>query len=126
MASAKKKSREELIAGGYCPTCSKCTASSAVSSGISGCPLYECRKCGTLLLEVSRYNDYLPHFVDVTEHWEEIWDWYAKRREEISRQISELEMQLAAELPGMLSSILAPSLPFRGLTLVSAKRLNGE
>jgi|SRR5580704_10537900 hypothetical protein len=110
MASARKKSREELIAGGYCPLCSKCVASAAVPSGIKGCPLYECRRCGTLLLEVSQSNNHLlPRFVDVTEKWEEIWDWYSKRRGEIDGQIRELETQLSTEMDGVLSAILKSS-----------------
>jgi hypothetical protein len=111
MAPAKKRTREELIAGGYCPVCSKCTAS--LGGGLRHCgALYGCRRCGTLLLELNyAYDDptfsILPHFVDVTEHWPEIRDWYDKRREEIEAHTSELEMRLLAEVPGVITAMLA-------------------
>jgi hypothetical protein len=100
MSSRKKKSREELVADGYCPNCSKCVGEKV--GGLEGCLLYRCRKCGTLLLEVSYLNNHISHYVDLTDRWHEIWEWYSKRREEVDEQISELEMQLSLEARDVL------------------------
>ncbi len=122
MASAKRKTKEELIAGGYCPLCSKAVASA--DGGFDGCVLYECRRCGTLLLDVTHLSSNFaecadwPMYVDVTKDWEAISDWYYTRSAEIERQTSELQAQLFADIPAMI----APSLPFRGLALVTASR----
>jgi hypothetical protein len=107
MSSATKRTREELIAGGYCPLCGKCTAS--LGDGLKYCgSLYGCRKCGTLFLELGRSeNPEIPHFIDVTNHWNEIQEWYRKRREEMEAAMSELEMELLAEVPGAITTILA-------------------
>jgi hypothetical protein len=95
----KKKSREELIRGGYCPLCSKCTRETA--DGFPGCSLFACRKCGTLLLAVrNRESD---TFVDVTGRWDEISDWYSQRREEFDRVVSDLEEQLSQDVFAILT-----------------------
>jgi hypothetical protein len=96
MASARKKSRQELISRGYCPNCSKFTAQYEV---LQTYVLHECRKCGVLLLDAS--GRYEGPFVEITsQQWGQITDWYDKRR-------GELESQLLAELPGVVMGIVA-------------------
>lgn len=67
---------------------------------------FGCRKCGTILLCLNDFlqnpaagHHSLPYFIEVTEHWPEIKDWYNNRRKEIQNHASELEMQLMAEVP---------------------------
>jgi hypothetical protein len=118
MPAAKKRTRDELIAGGYCPVCSKCTAS--VVGGLLYCgSLYACRKCDTLLLGLVHNNE--EEFFEVTGYWKEIRDWYDARREEIDSQLSQLEMQLLTDVPGAIAAIIGGAkgaAPSKGLTLV--------
>jgi hypothetical protein len=123
---SKKRRREELIAGGYCPVCSKCMGE--VAGGLEGCGLYACQKCGTLLLEMSclssnpeifgRYNG--PTFVDVTGHWQEIRDWYNTRLNEIRTEASRLEIELLAELPGVIEATKGSDSAKKTLVLVKS------
>ena len=121
MASTKKKSREELIAGGYCPLCSKCTRGLYLLGIPNGYMLYECQKCGTLLLQIScglddNDNDYCRYF-DVTENYGEIDAWHERRRREFNEQVGDLEMELRAETRGAIMNILAGRKPDAKITV---------
>jgi hypothetical protein len=85
-----------------------------------------CRKCGTLLLELNNHD--APRFIDVTNHWDEIYEWYSGRRTEIEASIEQLETQLLSEVHGVVEAILAgaktetPTAPrtVKGLTLIKS------
>ncbi len=119
MASATRKTREELIASGYCPNCSKCAA--FLFEMERSATVYQCRRCGTLLLAVYRpddspdprkakdrqqffddggdpilYNEERVIF-DVTGRWDEIRDWFVSRRVETEAKQAELADKFEAE-----------------------------
>jgi Zn ribbon nucleic-acid-binding protein len=119
MASATRKTREELIANGYCPNCSKCAA---FLFNMENCgKVYRCNRCGTHLLEVYRPDDKpdlrepkdrqqffdmggnpIPYneerlVFDVTGHWDEIRDWFFPRRDETNAKQAELADRFKAE-----------------------------
>lgn len=119
MASPKRKTRDELIQTGFCPSCSKYVAFlfKMESSGT----MFHCRKCGTLLLEVYRPEDRpdlrppaerqqffdnggnpIPYqeermVFDVTGRWDEIRDWFVPRRDDIDVKQAELADKYKAE-----------------------------
>lgn len=85
--------------------------------------LYGCRGCGTLLLGlIHQETPEIPHFVDVTNRWDEIQEWYNRRRDEMNLLISELEMQLIDDVHQMLGETKTDEAnaihPSKGLTLV--------
>ena len=119
MKSATRKTREELIASGYCPSCSKCAAS--LFEMERSATVYQCRRCGTLLLAVYRpdekpdlrndkdrqqfcddggnpipYNEERVIF-DVTGHWDEIRDLFIPRRVETEVRQAELAEKFEAD-----------------------------
>ena len=128
MASAKKRTREELIEGGYCTVCSKCMGQLPDEEGVGGCYLYVCHRCKTLQLELASFHGGnpalarpdVPYRFEVTEHYEAIRDWYNNRREQVESQISELQIQLLKEVPDAITAIAARSKQdsTKGLTLV--------
>ena len=103
-----KRTREELIAICYCPNCGRCTRTLHGAGLENWGILHECGKCGTLLLELRHPQETLEwsDFVEVTHHWDEIRDWYEKRREEIEAQKWDLEMQFKAEARQRIATIV--------------------
>jgi Zn ribbon nucleic-acid-binding protein len=119
MASPTRKTREELIASGHCPNCSKCAA--FLFQMERSATVYQCRGCGTLLLEVYRPEDKpdlrspkdrqqcfdaggnpIPYneerlVFDVTGYWDEIRDWFFPRRDETDAKQAELADRFEAE-----------------------------
>ena len=83
--------------------------------------LFGCRKCGTLLLNLGRYQEKspnMPHYADVTEHWQEISEWYASRLAEIRNEACQRELALQEEVPEMLTRMLG-----RNMSRISASSL---
>lgn len=119
MASVTRKTREELIASGYCPNCSKCAA--LLFEMECSATVYQCRRCGTLLLAVYRPDDKpdlrddedrqqfydcggnpIPYneeriVFDVTGRWDEIRDWFFPRRDETNARQAELSEKFKAD-----------------------------
>jgi hypothetical protein len=113
MASTKNRTREELIAIGYCPICSKCTTKRIDERLGWFAMLHECRRCGTLLLSTNlEQGNPLPPFCEVTERlWDEIKKWYEGRRGEVEAQKGELEEQFRAEVPTVILKMIQSANP---------------
>jgi Zn ribbon nucleic-acid-binding protein len=148
MASATRKTREELIASGYCPNCSKCAA--FLFEMERSATMYQCRRCGTLLLAVYRPEDKpdlrddkdrqqsydgggnpIPYdeerlIFDVTGRWEEIRNWFIPRRDETDAKQSELSEKFEADkydLERKLRADLCRMIPgLLGKTIVAPTR----
>jgi predicted RNA-binding Zn-ribbon protein involved in translation (DUF1610 family) len=153
MASPTKKTREELITSGYCPNCSKCAAFLGhMERSARSATVYQCRRCGTILLEVYRPEDKpdlreskdrqqffdmggnpIPYneerlVFDVTGHWDAIRDWFSFRRDELDAKQGELADRFEAEKydldRGLRSELCQMILALLG-TEPPAKRRNG-